>query len=271
MTMKKLVYTFIFISALLQVLCCCSNDTETQQQLTRAEREKLRREDSAALKVGVMPTADCLPIAVAKELRLFDTLGVDVRLRRYHALSECRKALTDGLVEGAAIDSISMNELKAKGIALTGAMNTDLSWQFLTSKKARISRISQMSDKIIGADSHGMTRKIAEHAIDSMLRHKQYVFIVQIEDIRVRQSMLATGNIDAALLPEPFATKARKTGAKVIKSVESPPCGVVAFRDEAMTDATRQKQQRLFLKAVAIAKDSIAKYGEKQYLRFLEW
>lgn len=266
--MKNLLYT-IFCICLVQFFCCCDNEEE-QRRANQAERDSLRRQDSAALKVGVMPTLDCLPIVVAKELRLFDTLGVDVHLRYYHALSECRKALTDSIVEGAAIDSLLMNQIKAQGIGLTSALKTDLSWQFLTAKKARISRIAQMSDKIIGADSHGMSHYIAENAIDSMLRHKNYVFIVQVEDVRVRQDMLYNGNIDAALLPEPFATKAIQQGAKVISSVKSKPCGVVAFRNSAMRNKTRQQQRDLFIKAIKIAKDSIKQYGQDRYINMLK-
>lgn len=267
--MKKLLYIIITL-CLLPMLWCC-DDAETQQRLSRAERDRLRREDSAALKVGVLPTVDCLPIVVAKNLRLYDTLGVDVRLRKYGALSECRKALEDSLVEGAVIDTVLMKVIQDKGTALYSAMKTPMQWQFLTSKKARISRIAQMTDKIIGADLHGATHVMAENAIDSMLKKNQHVFIIQVEDVQIRQKMLASGNIDAAFLPEPFATKAKKSGAKQITSIQSKPCGVVAFRTKGMADKTRKQQQELFLKAVSIAKDSIAKYGEKRYLHFLEW
>ena len=73
--MKKL---FIGIIALL-VLVGCGQSYEETKRLTREQRLRMWREDSAALKIAVMPTLDCLPVFVAKERQMFDT-AVDIRL-----------------------------------------------------------------------------------------------------------------------------------------------------------------------------------------------
>ena len=245
------------------------DDAEQKARMTKAEREALRKADSAALKIGVMPTADCLPILVAKELRLFDTLGVDVRLRRYHALSECRKALEGKLVEGAAIDSTLMKVLQDKGLKIDGVMATDLTWKFLTAKKARITRLGQLNDKFVAADSHGESLVLAQNATDSLNRKKPSTFIVQVEDPAVRLNMLTTGNVDAALMPEPYATIAMIRGAHWIKEVKSPSRGVLVVRNAPMKDKTRKEQLKLFMKAVAVAKDSIKRYGQERYANLL--
>lgn len=262
------IFLTLLIAALALSVSGC-DDAEQKARLTKAEREALRKADSAALKIGVMPTADCLPILVAKQLRLFDTLGVDVRLRKYHALSECRKALTDNLVEGAAIDSTLMKVLQDKAVKIEGAMATDLTWKFLTAKKARITRLGQLRDKFVAADSHGESLVLAQNATDSLNRKKPSTFIVQVEDPAVRLNMLTTGNVDAALMPEPYATTAQNRGAHWIKEVKSPSRGVLAVRTAAMKDKTRQQQLKLFKKAIAIAEDSIKKYGQKTYSNLL--
>lgn len=267
--MKTVFYILLCAVAMPFLLAACHGEEE-QQRLSRAERERLRQEDSAALKIGVLPTEDCLPIILAKELRLYDSLGVSVHLRRYRAMSECRLALSDSLVEGAVIDSTLMAQLNDGREWLYGGLPTAMTWQFLTAKKARISRLEQLGDKLIAADSHGESHRLAEQAIDSLVKKGQLVFIVQVEDLGVRLKMLSTGNVDAALLPEPYATKARKQGAKVIERVKSKPRGVLAMRKSAMADTTRQQQYSRFLAAVAIAEDSIRQYGKTQYLRYLE-
>lgn len=267
--MRKLVY-FLMV-ATLAFVCYSCNSEEVQQRLSKAEKERLRKEDSAALKIGVLPTEDCLPVVVAKELRLFDTLGIDVHLRKYRALSECRHALTKGIVEGAALDSVLLTLINENGTELYNGLSTDLTWQFLTAKKSRISRLDQLTDKMIAADSHGESYRLAESALDSLLKKKMPVFIVQCEDVKVRYGMLIAGNVDAALLPEPFATKARKQGARLIDKVVSKPKGMIAFRKDAMADKTRKAQYDGFIKAVNIAKDSIKTYGKEKYTRLLEW
>ena len=74
------------------VLAACGQSYEETKRLSRQQRLKLWREDSAALKIAVMPTLDCLPIYVAKERQMFDT-AVDIRLKRYRAQMDCDTAL----------------------------------------------------------------------------------------------------------------------------------------------------------------------------------
>ena len=232
-------------------------DADKEARIIKEHKEAERKADSAALKIAVLPTMDCLPIVVAKELRLFDTLNVDVRLRKYTSLSECRKALKSKAVEGA---------------------DTFMTFAFLTAKKARLSRISQLPDKIIAADRFGISKDIAAAAIDSLLKRKEHVFIVQVEDLNVRFDMLRNGNVDAALLPEPYATKARQLGAKELsvtkyyKDTTKVADRGVVFRKGVMEHPDRQKQKELYSQAIKAANDSIKQYGADNYIRrFLTW
>ena len=265
-------YIYILLGLMLCGVLAGCGEAESRARISKAEREARRKADSAALKIGVMPTEDCLPILVAKEKRLFDTLGVDVRLRKYHALSECREALEKKRVEGAVIDSTLMKELKDLGQNLEGAMSTNLTWKFLTARKSRITRLAQLSDKFIAADSHGDSHVLASKAIDSLVtKKKMHIFIIQVEDPAVRLDMLTNGNIDAALLPEPFATIAQKRGARWIKEVKSSPRGVLAMRSEALKHKTRQQQFSLFKKAIGMANDSIRRFGREKYSELLNY
>ena len=56
---------FLFLTTI-ALLVSCGQSYEETKRLTRQQRLKLWREDSAALKVAVMPTLDCLPIFIAK-------------------------------------------------------------------------------------------------------------------------------------------------------------------------------------------------------------
>ena len=268
----KVFFHIILAAILTSCVIGCGQSEEERQRLSRAERDSLRRIDSAALKIGVLPTEDCLPIVVAEQLRLYDTLGVSVHLRRYHAMSECRYALANNLVEGAVIDTMLMGTLNKEAPWLYAAMHTPMKWQFLAAKKSRIARWSQMGDKMIAADSHGLSHVLAEQVNDTLRKQKKQAFVIQVEDLKVRTEMLITGNVDAALLPEPFAAQARKKGANVIDmSPVGNNAGVVAMRTKVMNDKERKRQQQLFLKAIDIANDSIRRYGKNNYIGMLQW
>lgn len=244
-------------ASLLSLFSC--DEEEKKRALTRAEKERLHKEDSLALKVAVLSSADCDFLRVADSLRLYDTLGVDVHLRRYNSLSECRYALNHKMVEAAVIDSVLAEEMKkTDDIDLTLSVPTALRWKFLTAKKSRVSRFGQLAEKVIATDSHGASRRLALNAVDSIVKKKKEIYIIQCEDVSVRAKMLITGNIDAALLPEPFATQALRKGAVELPLKDGKTYGVVAFRSEVLKDKRIAKQRELFEKACKMAKDSIA-------------
>jgi NitT/TauT family transport system substrate-binding protein len=159
------------------------------------------------------------------------------------------------IVECAVIDSVLVDVLKDKdSVALTLGPATSLSWKMLTSTKSRIVRTEQLVDKIIATDSHGYTHKYAEMVTDSLIKKQKNVYIIQCEDVNVRAKMLTTGNVDAAFLPEPFASSAIKSGARVLRDYSSQSKGVIAFRKKALADKRIKQQYELFLKGVEIAK-----------------
>lgn len=258
MIRRKIVFFISLLSVLSSnVFLVSCDDEEAKARLSRAEREKLRIEDSLAFKVGILPTSDCDAIRRADSLGIFDSLGVDVHIRHYNALSECRIALMKNIVECAVVDSALADVLRDKdSVALTLGPATSLSWKMLTSTKSRIVRTEQLVDKIIAADSHGYTHRYAEQIADSLAKKKKNVYIIQCEDVNVRTKMLTTSNVDAAFLPEPFATTAIKSGAKVLRDYSSQTKGVFAFRKKALGDKRRQQQQELFLKGLEIAKNN---------------
>lgn len=264
---RKVSRLLICTAALASAFICYScGSEETAEQLSKEEQRRNFVEDSLALKIAVLPTEDCYPVIVAKETGIFDSLGVDVRLKKYKALSECRRALVREKVEGAMIDSILAQTIQSvDGMPLEFSTPTTLTWQLISSRKARVKRVSQLTDKIIAADSHGASHTIAEGLIDSLLRKQQLVFILQVEDVKVRYEMLCMGNTDAAMLPEPFASKAISLGHKKLDIGEVKRHGVIAFRQAALKDERISKQKKLFLKGLKIASDSISKNGIKKY------
>ena len=234
-----------FITVTLLLVSSCTNDKSEQTEKAKYDAHA----DSAALHVAIMPVDECLPAIVAKNIGIFDSLGVDVRLKQYRAVSECQRAMEEKRVEGTIVDSA-------------------VTWRFLTAKRSRISRREQLADKIIGADMKGATYALAKTTTDSLEKKGEMVYIVQVEDLKVRYDMLHVGNVDAALLPEPFATKALQEGArelKLPKSASTPGRGTYQFKADALKSPERQRQIELFQKALAVAQDSISRFGKDHY------
>ena len=248
------------------LVVACGQSYETKQRMTRAERAKLKTADSLALKVGVMPTLDCMPLFVAKERRLFDTLGVDVRLRMRKAQMDIDTALIGGSVEGAVSDSVRVARMRSRGTALTEVGTTNTSWQLVGNRSARLKEVKQLGDKMVAMTRYSATDFLTDHVLTGV-KTTATVYRVQINDVPLRLQMLLNNEMDALWLPEPQATTAREHGHTVLWDTEKHNLwlGRVVFRDKAFGDARVKKQIDVFKQAYNMACDSLNQRGVAAY------
>lgn len=269
--MKKTTMTACLLLAIAAgMVAGCGQSEETAKRLSKQERARQDSLAQAALKVGVMPTLDCLPVYVAYEDSLFTKQGVDVRLHYYTAQMDCDTALIHGRVEGSVTDLIRAAYLKKQGVELTYPIATQTYWQLIANKRARVSSIKQLSDKMIAITRHSATDYLADLAIDSG-KPKYDVYRVQINDVNIRLRMLLNNEMDAMLLTEPQATKARLEQHTVLMDSRDKnlQLGAFAFRQKALKEPRRKKQLERFVRAYNIAVDSINGRGIKHYANLL--
>lgn len=261
--MKHIVW--IVLAALL--LGACGQSYEEKKRLSRAERLQRLREDSAALKIAVMPTLDCLPLYVAKSYGLYDSLGSDIRLKPFTAQMDCDTALVGGSVEGAVSDLVRTQWMERQGTNIVYLTQTNAYWQLISNRNARINALKQLKEKMVAMTRHSVTDMLCDYAVDSAKLPREYVFKVQINDVSVRLDMLRNNEMDAMLLTEPQAAVARKMNNKVLMDTrQMGVCfGVIALRADATTDKNRKKQIETLKKAYNMACDSIRKYGVSHY------
>lgn len=265
--MKMMKLRNIFVCGwCIALVVACGQSYETKQRMTRAERAKLKTADSLALKVAVMPTLDCMPLFVAKERRLFDTLGVDVRLRMRKAQMDIDTALIGGSVEGAVSDSVRVARMRSRGTALTEVGTTNTSWQLVGNRSARLKEVKQLGDKMVAMTRYSATDFLTDHVLTGV-KTTATVYRVQINDVPLRLQMLLNNEMDALWLPEPQATTAREHGHTVLWDTEKHNLwlGRVVFRDKALGDARVKKQIDVFKQAYNMACDSLNQRGVSAY------
>lgn len=263
---KNILFHLLLLLSAVSVFSC-GDSIEEQRRLSREERARLLREDSLSLKVATLPTLDCMPLFVAKELRLFDTLHVDVHLKPQESQMDCDEVMRKGTVEGSVSDLVRCQRLERRGIPLRYVAATNAYWQFISNRLARITELKQMEDKMVGMARYSITDMLSDMAVDSAKLKTEYVFRVQMNNPAIRLSMLLNNEIDAIIVTEPQATTARLYKHPVLMdSQKKDLCmGVVAFREKALHDKRRSEQLRLFLKAYDMACDSLNKNGLQRY------
>ena len=216
------------MACLLLLIACGQSYEETKRQNRQQRREAMRR-DSAALKIAVMPTLDCLPLYVAEYYQLFDTINGGVRLKYFKAQIDCDTAIER--------------------------------------KHSRIHQLKQLDDKMIAMTRFSVTDMLSDLIVDSMKLRDEHVFRVQMNDLNVRMQMLQNNEMDAFFFTEPQATMARNAKNPVLLDTRTldMQMGVIVFREKEMRRPERHRQLDLFVKAYNAACDSINKYGVKQY------
>lgn len=263
MQMNKL---FIFLAAIV-LLGACGPSEATRRRLSREERVRLAREDSAALKIAVVPTLDCLPLYVAQDEALFDSLGADIRLKAYTALMDCDTAIVRRRVEGIMTETVSAEWLRTGGTELECLGRTAASWKLMAGSSTRLRRPEQMDDKMMAITRFSATDMLAEAVVDSAKLVQERVFRIQVNDVDVRLRMVVVHAMDAAWMSEPQATAARLAKATIVKdgATMDAAAGVLAIRAEIAADSTRQKQIDVLRRAYNEACDRINKRGLRAY------
>ncbi len=262
--MKKIVPIILICSLL---LVACGRSYEETKRITRQQRKEAMRKDSAALKVAVMPTLDCLPMYVAEHYQLFDTLRGGVRLKFYMAQMDCDTALERGRVEGTISDMVRAKRMERRGTKIRYVASTNAYWQLIANRNARVRQLKQLDDKMVAMTRFSATDMLTDMVVDSVKLDKDRVFKVQINDVSVRLLMLQNNEMDAMWLTEPQATVARMLKHNVVYDTgkEGLQLGVLVFREKEMQRQARSQQLKLFVDAYNQACDSINKYGVRHY------
>lgn len=257
---------FIYIIGVL-LLAACGESYEEKRRITRAEQIRLAKADSAALKVGVTPTLDCMPVFLAKEHHLFDTLGVDIRPKLFTAHLDIQDRLEKGKLEAGFTDLVRAERMMKRGTPLYYITATNTYWQFITNRKSRIKELRQLTDKMVAMTNHSVTDMLAQMCVDSVKLKQTDVFRVPINDVYVRLSMLQNNEMDAMLMTEPQATTARLYKNPVLMDTRKIDLrmGAIVMRERVMSDQNRKKQLDAFLKAYNMACDSLNMNGWERY------
>lgn len=261
--MRKILLLFVTII----LLVGCGQSYEETKRLTRAQRLKLWREDSAALKVAVMPTLDCLPIFIAKDHQMFDT-AVDIRLKRFTAQMDCDTALMRGRVEGSISDLVRTERMIQQGLPLNYVAATNAYWLLISNRQLRMSNLKHLDDRMLAMTRYSVTDLLGDLAVDSAKLKPERVFRIQINDVDIRLKMLENNVMDALFLTEPQTTQALLQKHKVLLDSRQldMQMGVLAFREKDMNDQNRRRQMQVFIKGYNEACDSLNHYGVRRYL-----
>ena len=213
------------------------------------------REVSGKLTIGIMPDVDSIPFIVAQEKGFFKEQGVTVELVPFKSALDRDSAMQSGKLDGAVSDVLAAAFARDGGFAAAIGSLTAGSYKLVVGRNEPANSVKDLKDKEIGLSKN----TIIEYLTDRMLTENGLtpgdIRKVVIPQIPARMEMLNNGRIAAAVLPDPLAAVAVRSGAKVLASSEQMgiDIGVMIFTSRAANQKMEEMQAlyRAYDKAVA--------------------
>lgn len=176
--------------------------------------------DSTALRLGVLPTVDCLPFYYADSMGLFDSAGIQVKLVTFDAGMDADTAYMNGSIDGIVTDLVKACIWQGQGDTAQVVMVGDLRLWLVTAPKARLLSVESLKEKIIGITRLSAVDYFTDRILSSAKMQSLDLNKPQINEIKLRTLMVDQDQYDGAILPEPFASEAVARGAKRLTGTE---------------------------------------------------
>lgn len=200
---------YAFVLACMALLASCSGGQKSEQTVDQ-------------LRIGVMPSVDHLPLAIAAEQHFFDSLGLAVELVAFKSPMERDAALQAGELDGTISDYTTVMIQNAKGLPIQLLSATDGLFSFIVNPKAGIKSLQDLKGKRIALSSNTVIDFATDQALAKAQLKPEDVTKVEVQKIPLRLEMLVKGEVDAAILPQPFAQLALERGLLALGDVLQP-------------------------------------------------
>lgn len=241
---------------LLVAAASCHHEKSEDAQAARAEFER----DSTALKVAVMPIADCLPVYFAERMGIFAHEGVDVRVETFNAGMDIDTAFAGEGVDVAYSDLVRALVLYTRGTDLKLLMRTEGWWALMAGNEKNIESVRKLKEKMVGISRHSATDLLLDTIIKRNYAANPYeVYNPQINNISLRDGMLAIGTLDAAFLPEPYVSQSQERGDTMLYHSRHKGFELMTYIVKGSTckDTRKKEQVKKFVKAYDTAVEQI--------------
>lgn len=209
------------------------------------------------LKIAVLPVLDALPMYVAQQEGLFAARGVKVEFIPVASGAERDQLVSSGQGDGMINEILSTlfynkdkTQVQIVRFARTATTENAL-FRILASGKSGITDVSGLKGVEIGISQGTVIEYLTERLLQSEGFTKDEIKTIAVPKIPDRLALLNSGELKAAMLPDPTTSLAIKDGAVVVLDDTRHPeysCSVYSFRKAVLDE--HPEAVRAFLAAV---------------------
>jgi NitT/TauT family transport system substrate-binding protein len=226
--------------------------------------------DTAPIKIAALPILDVLPLYAAQEGGFFERQGLKVEFIAVGSSAERDQVMSAGQADGMVNDlpstllynrkSIQIQVVRLARVTAPGAPL----YRILASAKSGIKSVKELAGVEIGISQGSVIDFVTSSILTGEGLKADEIKTLAVPKIPDRLSLLESGQLQAATLPEPFGTIALGQGAVlIVDDLKYPDSAVstISFRKQVMDE--RSQAVKKFVAAVDQAVDDVNANPEK--------
>ena len=239
-----------------------NTDVAETESATMVETEAVQQ--VGTLKIAVLPIIDTLPMYVAEAEGLFEKHGVTVELIPVASAPERDQLLAAGQADGTVNETLSVmlfNKDSVQMQVVRYALRPGEGYphfRILASVNSGITLSTELKGIEIGVSQGTIIEYVTERLLKTQGLAPDEIKTIAVPKIPDRMALLGSGELAAAVLPDPLASLAMSQGAvNVLDDSMNPEYGfsVYSFRKETIDN--NPEAVKAFLAAIEEAKELI--------------
>ncbi|MBI3164852.1 MAG: ABC transporter substrate-binding protein [Anaerolineales bacterium] len=272
--MKARIISLISLLAILLAACApavpvtqsaeTESAPEVQTEPPAVTGESAAVENAGTLKIAVLPIIDALPMYVAEAEGLFAKHGVAVEFIPVASAPERDQLLAAGQADGTINETLSVmlfNKDSAQMQVVRYALRPGEGYphfRILASGQSGITVSSELRNVEIGVSQGTIIEYVTERLLQTQGLSPDEIKTIAVPKIPDRMALLGSGELAAAVLPDPLASLAMSQGAvNVVDDSMNPEYGFSVYSFRRETIDANPEAVKAFLAAIEEAADLI--------------
>ena len=227
--MKKHVYFFSLLIITLLAISACSSQSA----------------NPTTIRIAALPVLDTLPIHVAQEEGLFEKHDVSVEILPAGSAPKRDEMISAGQADGMVNEIVSTifynrdeTQVQIVRYARTATPGSPIFF-ILASGQSGNSTVDQLKGVEIGVSKGTVIEYLTDRLLQAEGFSEEQISTVAVPDIGQRMALLGSGELNAAMLPDPLASLVMQQGAVLVIDDSSHPeysHSTVSFRKTFIDD-----------------------------------
>lgn len=205
--------------------------------------------DSLALKVALLPIAECDSLRSIVQSGEADSMGLSIMLMEYNSMMDIDTAITNNRAHIYLADAQRLEHMPA-AVRPRLLCQQPVKYHIIANRTKRIRKTVSLKEHMVGCPRWCCLDVWLDQVVDSSRLKTTDVYHAQINSISLRASMVHDGLLDAGVIPSHYADTLIKAGHRVLATKQLTGMGWYAAPG-LEADSIRKDQIRLFLEILS--------------------